>query len=212
MRRNRRPLRHILLGLSTICRIRILTCLFLLLSAGGTAFAQAGTDLTLDPSNTVVRWTLTDVLHTVHGTFQLKSGSVHLDPQSGAVTGLIVVDAASGQSGNETRDRKMHKEYLESSRYPAITFRPIHVAGNFDPGKEQSFIVDGVFNLHGQDHPLQLNVTAHPAANSVVLTTHFDVPYVQWGIKDPSTFVLRVNKDVLIDVESVAHINPPGHD
>lgn len=107
-------------------------------------------------------------------------------------------------------DRKMHKEFLESSRYPTITFRPIHLANNIDLSKKQSFLVDGIFNLHGQDHPLQLNIAARPSASSVIFTTHFEVPYVQWGIKDPSTFVLRVNKYVSIDIESVAHIHASG--
>jgi polyisoprenoid-binding protein YceI len=185
--------------------IRIAIPCLLLLSWAGVGQAQTGIDVTLDPGNTVIRWTLTDVLHTTHGTFKLKSGSIHLDPQSGNLTGLIVVDATSGESGNETRDRKMHKEFLESSRYPTITFRPTRLAGNFDPGKQQLLVVDGIFNLHGQDHPLHLNVTTRPSANSVILATHFDVPYVQWGIKDPSTFVLRVSKVVSIDIESAAH-------
>lgn len=190
-------------------RTRALSCL-LLLSAAGAALAQSPADLTLDPQNTTIRWTLTDVLHTVHGTFRLRSGSVHINPNAGAqsasLSGLIVVDAASGESGNETRDRRMHKEFLESARYPTITFRPTRLTGAFDPDKEQSFVVDGIFTLHGQDHPLQLNITARPSANAVILTTHFDVPYVRWGIKDPSTFVLRVNKVVSIDIESVAHV------
>lgn len=191
-------------------RIRALSCLSLLLSVAGAALAQSPADLTLDPHNTTIRWTLTDVLHTVHGTFKLKSGSVHIDPnaaaQSASLSGLIVVDAASGESGNETRDRRMHKDFLESARYPAITFRPTRLTGAFDPAKEQSFVVDGIFTLHGQDHPLQLTITARPSANAVILTTHFDVPYVRWGIKDPSTFVLRVNKVVSIDIESTAHV------
>lgn len=196
--------------LPTSIRIAVPCLLLLLLASVGQA--QTGIDVALDPGNTTIRWTLTDVLHTTHGTFKLKSGSVHLDPQSGNLTGLIVVDATSGESGNETRDRKMHKEFLESSRYPIITFRPMHLAGNFDPSKEQSFVVDGIFNLHGQDHPLHLNIAARPSASSVILTTHFEVPYVQWGIKDPSTFVLRVNKVVSIDIESAAHVNISGRE
>src|SRR6185437_10834040 len=32
------------------------------------------------------------------------------------------------------------------------------------------------------------------------LTVHFAVPYVKWGMKDPSTFILRVEKAVDIDL------------
>lgn len=159
-------------------------------------------DITLDPAKTTIRWTLGDVLHTVNGTFKLKSGSVHLDLQTGVMTGLIVVDATSGESGNSARDRQMHQKILESPRYQTITFRPAHLKGSFDPTKNQTLTVDGIFNLHGQDHPLQLVVNVHPHSNEMSLATHFDVPYVQWGLKDPSTFILRVDKDVSINIEA----------
>jgi len=66
----------------------------------------------LDPAQTKIEWTLGDVLHTVHGTFKLKSGSVTFDPKSGDASGEIIVDATSGESGNHARDQKMHKEIL----------------------------------------------------------------------------------------------------
>jgi len=165
-----------------------------------------GVDISLDPSNTVIRWTLGDVLHTVRGTFKLKSGSIRLDPATGEMTGLVIVDATTGESGNSARDEQMHKKILESSRYQTITFRPTHEIGKFDLTRDQTFTVDGVFNLHGQDHPLQLVVNVRPNSGALNLTTHFDVPYVKRGLKDPSTFILRVDKDVSIEIEATAQV------
>ena len=182
-------------------------CLFLLaLLVGPTAKGQQsrGVDITFAPSSTAIHWTLGDVLHTVRGTFKLKSGSIHLDPATGEMTGIVIVDTTSGESGNSARDELMHKKILESSSYPTITFRPTHETGKFDLTRDQTFRVDGIFNLHGQDHPLQLIVNVHPNSGSLNLTTHFDVPYVQWGLKDPSTFILRVDKDVSIEIEATA--------
>ena len=176
----------------------------------GIALAQAshGVDITLDPAATTVRWTLGDVLHTVNGTFKLKEGVIHYDPLSGATSGLIEIDAASGDSGSSARDQRMHNNVLESGRYQTITFRPTHVEGKFDRLTQADFVVDGIFNLHGQDHPMKMKVIARPQTNGMGFATHFEVPYVQWGLKDPSTFVLRVNKEVAIDVESVAQVRP----
>src|SRR5271169_2614080 len=76
--------------------------------------AQEAT-LNFVPAQTTVDFTLGDVLHTVHGSFNLKTGQVRFDPATNAISGEIVVDAASGHTGSVGRDRKMHKEILESS-------------------------------------------------------------------------------------------------
>ena len=86
--------------------------------------------LMCDPAQTTAKFTLGDTLHTVHGAFKVKRCEVHFDPTSGKLDGEIVFDATSGQSGNDSRDRKMHKEVLESARFPEIAFRPDRILGN----------------------------------------------------------------------------------
>src|ERR1700745_4326661 len=85
--------------------------------------------LTLDPAQCKVHYTVDSSLHTVHGTFNLKSGSVRYDPNTGKAGGEIVVFATSGESGNDGRDKRMHKEILETGKYPEVIFHPTHVEG-----------------------------------------------------------------------------------
>ena len=40
----------------------------------------------------------------------------------------------------------------------------------------------------------------HASANQRQATGTFTIPYVQWGLKDPSTFMIHVNKEVQIDL------------
>ncbi|MGH9546204.1 MAG: YceI family protein [Terriglobales bacterium] len=159
---------------------------------------------TLDfaPTQTKVSFTLGDVLHTVHGSFNLKSGQIHFSPASNAISGEIVVDATSGGSGSTGRDRKMHQEILESGRYSEITFLPDHVEGKVSLSGVSTVQVHGMFGIHGAEHEINVPAQVEFAQDHWSLTVHFDVPYVKWGMKDPSTFILRVEKTVAIDLHA----------
>ena len=82
----------------------------------------------IDPAQTQIEFTLSAVLHTVHGTFKLKEGVIRFDPASGKAGGAIVVDATSGDTGNKDRDKarnRWHQEVLESKKFPrSILLRP----------------------------------------------------------------------------------------
>ena len=78
----------------------------------------------LDPAQTKIEFSLGGNFHTVHGKFALKSSAIRFDPSSGKISGAIVVDATSGDSGNSGRDKKMHREILESAKFPEIVFTP----------------------------------------------------------------------------------------
>lgn len=158
--------------------------------------------LQFDPSKTTIAFTLGDILHTVHGSFQLKRGEVDYKLAAKSVTGNLTVDATSGQSGNHSRDRKMHTEILESARFPEISFHPDRVEGNVAPLGTSTIQVHGMFSIHGSDHELTIPVRVEAFPDHWIADTHFTVPYVKWGIKNPSTFVLRVSESVEIDVHA----------
>jgi polyisoprenoid-binding protein YceI len=157
--------------------------------------------LTLDPTQSKVHWTLDSTLHTVEGTFALKSGSVHFDPQTGKAGGEIVVDALSGESGNNSRDRRMHKDILETAKYTDIVFRPSQVEGKVERSGASDVKLSGVFSIHGTDHELTASVHAELTGDHWHATGKFEVPYVQWGIKDPSNFLLKAKPVVNVEME-----------
>ena len=181
--------------------------LALLLSANaahGPALPQTssgGIALTLDAAQSKVHWTLGSTLHTVHGTFAVKSGAIQLDPATGKASGEIVVDATSGQSGNDGRDKKMHKEIIESGKYKEIVFRPDRVDGTVPPTGTVTVQVHGMFSLHGAEHELTVPVQADLVADHWRGAGKFNVPYIAWGLKSPSNFFLKADPSVDVQLE-----------
>jgi polyisoprenoid-binding protein YceI len=156
----------------------------------------------LDPAETKIAWTLDSVLHTVHGTFEMKGGLVVLNEKTGSAQGEIIIETASGKSGNDTRDGRMKKDVLESAKYPEAIFHPAKITGFVNSGETQTITVEGMFTIHGADHPLTLQVETTVKGDRVTAKTSFTVPYVAWGMKDPSTFMLHVEKEVKVEVNA----------
>jgi polyisoprenoid-binding protein YceI len=155
----------------------------------------------LDPAQTQVQFTLNDVLHTVKGSFQLTRGKVAYDLANGRASGEIAIDARSGQSGNAARDKRMHKAILESDKYPEIVFAPDRVEGTLEKAN-----LHGVFRIHGTTHEMTVAVKAQPEGDKLDVATQFVVPYVEWGMKNPSTLFLRCSDKVNIDLHGVGRV------
>jgi polyisoprenoid-binding protein YceI len=173
-----------------------------------TAISTSEIALTLDPAQSKVHYTVETTLHTVHGTFTLKCGSIHFDPTTGKAGGEIVVVATSGESGNESRDKRMHKEILETVKYPDLIFRPTEVEGKVASSGPSDVKLHGIFSIHGTGHELTAPVRAELAGNHWTGTSNFEVPYVTWGIKDPSNFFLKVKHVVNVELEMSGTAKP----
>ena len=172
--------------------------------AAASSIPAEDTVLQIDPSRTKVEFTLADVLHTVHGSFLLKRGDLRFDAITGKASGELVVDAASGDSGSGARDRNMHKNVLESARYPEIVFRPDRVEGKVTPLGTSHVGLHGMFSIHGTEHEITLPAVVEADGGQYTAGITFAVPYVQWGMKNPSTLFLRVSDKVEISIHTVA--------
>jgi polyisoprenoid-binding protein YceI len=172
-------------------------------------FAQESV-VTLDPAQTKIEFTLPATGHTVHGAFKLKSGEIHFDTTTGKASGALIVDATSGESGSDGRDKKMHQEIIESPKFSEISFMPHTLKQSVASEGTSEGLVGGTFRLRGQEHEITLRFTAeHLAGNQVKIETHFSVPYVEWGLKNPSSFILRVDKAVGVEIHAVGQFATP---
>jgi polyisoprenoid-binding protein YceI len=159
-----------------------------------------------DKAATKIAWILVGNVHTVHGAFQLKHGAVIFDPANGSLSGELVVEADSGDSGSAARDKRMKKEVLETDKFPEVRLRVTKLEGALAADGASNVRLSGQLTIHGASHevsiPLQVTLNGRDFSGK----GKFVVPYVDWGMKDPSNFLFKVNKSVEIDVEAAGRV------
>jgi hypothetical protein len=163
--------------------------------------APAQLIFTVDPAHGTLHWTLDTTLHLVHGTFAVKRGEVTVNPATGNATGDIVADATSGKTDNDSRDKKMHQEILETPRFPDIVFRVDQIEGLTAPLNKAQLKLHGTFFIHGAQHEMIVPADVEIAGDHWNGTAKFVVPYIAWGIKNPSNFLLKASPTVDVDLE-----------
>ncbi len=164
---------------------------------------------TVDPAASAVTFTLQATMHEVEGRFRVEPGEIRFDAASGSASGRIVIDASSGDTSNAKRDRKMHASVLRSSEHRRIVFEPTAVAGTLAPAGSSDLEVSGTLRLLDGAHAIEVPVGVTIEGEAVRVRTTFSVPYVDWGLTDPSVFVLRVAKTVEVVVDLTGRLAGP---
>ena len=172
------------------------------LAIAGSAHAAPAAEwqIDLDPSKTEISFTLKATMHTVHGIAALTSGGFQIDPESGAMTGQATVDAATANTGNTKRDKKMHGKVLRSSDYPKIVLRTHRFEGALRIEGTSDVTLYGEIEIVGHPHQIVLPLQVEIDEGQFTAESEFELPYVAWGLDDPSTFVLRVAKLVVVKI------------
>jgi len=158
--------------------------------------------LVLDPEATEISFTLGATLHTVRGRFALATGEIAFDPDTGAASGDVRVSAQSGDTGIDRRDRVMHEEVLDSAHHPLLVLRPERIEVSRRDADALAGTLFGRCELRGASHPLAIPFEASRSGERGRVTAHFDVPWVAWGLPDPSNFALSVEKTLAVSVSA----------
>jgi polyisoprenoid-binding protein YceI len=164
--------------------------------------------LVLDPTATEISFTLGARLHTVRGSFALVTGELGFDPETGAASGEIRVDAKSGDTGIDRRDRVMHEEVLDSGRHPLLVLRPERIIESKRDGDALAGRLFARFEVRGVSHPLSLDFEGKRAGERASLRVRFDVPWVAWGLPDPSNAILSVDDVLSVEVAAAGLLSP----
>lgn len=166
------------------------------------ALAQHQT-FAVNPEASEVKMTLKTNHEIVNGTFHVQSGSIEFDRSAPNMSGNVVIAAGSGKTGNDSRDKKMNKDILKVDQYTTISFAPKTYTGTLAASGDSSVQVSGVVTLLGNPHDLTIPMQIHTDGSKTMAKAQFVIPYVQWGLKNPSFMIWKAENTVAIDLNLV---------
>jgi polyisoprenoid-binding protein YceI len=179
--------------------MKSLVALALVVNLSSAALAQHQT-FVVNPDASEVKMTLNTTHEVVNGTFHIQSGSIAFDRSNPRMSGSVVVAAGSGKTGNDSRDKKMNKDILEVQQHATISFEPKSYVGAIAASGDSTVSVTGTFTLLGSPHEITIPILVHLEGTTAAAKAHFVVPYVEWGLKNPSFMIWKADNDVAIDL------------
>jgi hypothetical protein len=154
----------------------------------------------VNPDASEVKITLKTTHEIVNSTFHIQSGSIEFDRSTPKMSGSVIVLAGSGKTGNGSRDKKMNNDILKVAQHATVSFDPKSYPGTIAPSGDSTIQVTGIFTLLGTPHEIAIPMLVHLAGTTASAKAHFVVPYVQWGLKNPSFLIWKADNDVAIDL------------
>lgn len=146
----------------------------------------------IDPSQSMVRYEVDETFvgqegSTAVGTTNHIAGDVVIDRDnfSQSQVGTIVINIEQFESDSGLRDRRIRREYLESTTYPEAVFVPQELVGfpsEVVEGEPYTFEMVGALTIKETTHPAAWVVTATlegevltGSANTTVLMSSYDI-------------------------------------
>jgi polyisoprenoid-binding protein YceI len=166
------------------------------------ALIHQATAYRIDAAASEAGFDLKATMHTVHGSTRSVTGDVRVEPDAAGVlklSGRIEISAASLETGNAKRDATMHSQSLLVDSFPKLVFEPERFEPSSPQGPDGSIVgaLSGRLTVRGQTRAQSLAATLTPRSERIVASGTFDVRWAEFGIPDPSFFVVRI--------EAVAH-------
>jgi polyisoprenoid-binding protein YceI len=173
---------------------------------GPAALAQHQT-FAVNPDASEVKMKLNTTHEVVNGTFHIQSGSINFDRTASHISGIVIVAAGSGKTGNDSRDKKMNKDILKVDQFATVSFTPKAYNGTIAASGDSTIQLSGVFTLLGTAHDLTIPMQIHIDGSKATAKAQFVIPYVQWGLKNPSFMFWKAENDVAIDLNLVGQVS-----
>jgi polyisoprenoid-binding protein YceI len=148
-------------------------------------------------------------LFTAVGTTNAIAGDVLLDRASpnASKVGEIVIDISQLRSDDSRRDNAIRRQWLESARYPLVTFKNTKLEGlppSFSEGVEFSFKITGDMTIRKVTKPITWEVTAKLEGNTLRGLASVKLKLTDFEIPNPSLATLTVDNNFTLKLDFVA--------
>ncbi len=199
-----------------------------LLSLTPARAAAAG--LSIDPAKSELRFAVHRPGETIDGTARTFSGEVRVDaehPGEGSSVVLRVV-AASLETGNRMRDRKMRDSHLEVEPFPEILFRSTTIRlsetlpaggspgtaaappGPLRAGEPRKALLEGVLSLHGVDRTILFPATIRYDSGILTAEGDLSLSLADHAIPLPRFLWIVLDDEVKVHFRFAASPRPEG--
>jgi polyisoprenoid-binding protein YceI len=185
--------------------------LALVLFADGAARAEARS-YAIDAARSEVRFSFRSPRHTTTGRTHAIAGRASLAPGTGGlVAGSARVEAASLDTGNGLRDRKM-RSMLRVKEHPEIVFRAESLTAS-GPGGGPAWrgALAGDLTVRGVTRPVTFEVEGRWEGVELHARGSSRIRFTDFGMKPPKVLgILRASDEIAIAFDVVAVPAPPA--
>jgi flavin-dependent dehydrogenase len=116
---------------------------------------------------------------------------------------LFQAKLRSGIAGPDAPCRVRRRWLEQRTRARCITVLPKSMARRDARNGKSTIQVTGIFTLLGTPHEITVPMQVHLEEGNAAAKAHFVVPYVDWGLKNPSFMIWKAENDVAIDLNLV---------
>jgi polyisoprenoid-binding protein YceI len=173
----------------------------------------------IDPARSVVRYTVEEIFvgqggNTAVGTTNTIAGDILIDPThyANSQVGTIVINIEQFTSDSGLRDRRIRREYLESSTYPEAVFVPrdlMDFPATITEGGETAFRMTGDLTIKATTAPVTWDVTAVLNGDTLTGTASTTILMSDYGVGPIDIAgLLETSDDVLLEFDFVALLVP----
>jgi polyisoprenoid-binding protein YceI len=164
-----------------------------------------GTEYEVDGARSEIAWEVEASRRPVRSSTRDLTGTarvVQVGDEGALLEGRLEIAAGSFDTGNARRDRTLRESCLATGEHPRIVFVPRRVFRTSSWAEDEVLALEGDLSIRGVTKAVRIPVTLSRRGQRLVVDGVTRLRWADYGIPDPSSFLLRVRPEVRI----VAHL------